>query len=98
MRYANIGLLAALVALGLTGLTLAAPTMLSEDKIKITIAGNTLSEGSKWAEYYWPDGAIARKSYRGEWSAKGSTVCFDYAGTKYDGCYRMAAVWCGANI
>ncbi len=90
MRIANIGLLAALVALGLTGPNAAAPTMLSENQIKNTVAGNTLSEGSKWAEYYWPNGAIARKSYRGEWSAKGSTVCFDYAGTKYDGCYQMA--------
>ena len=90
MRFGNIGLLAALVALGFTGLTAAEPTMLSEDQIKNTIAGNTLSEGSKWAEYYWSNGAIARKSYRGEWSAKGSTVCFDYAGTKYDGCYQMA--------
>ncbi len=90
MRLANIGLLAPLVVFGLTGLTSAAPTMLGEGKIKNTIAGNTLSEGSKWAEYYWPNGAIARKSYRGEWSAKGSTVCFDYAGTKYDGCYQMA--------
>ncbi len=90
MRFANIGLLAALVALGSTGLTSAAPTMLSESQIKNTIAGNTLSEGPKWAEYYWPNSTIARKSYRGEWSAKGGTVCFDYAGTKYDGCYQMA--------
>ncbi len=90
MRCTNIGLLAALVVLGFTGLTAAGPTMLSEDQIKNTIAGNTLSEGSKWAEYYWANGAIARKSYRGEWSANGSTVCFDYAGTKYDGCYQMA--------
>ncbi len=90
MKYANIGLFAALVALGLTGLTSAAPTMLSEGQINNTIAGNTLLEGSKWAEYYWPNSTIARKSYRGEWSAKGSTLCFDYAGTKYDGCYQMA--------
>lgn len=90
MRCTNVGLLAALVALGFTGLTAAGPTMLSEDRIKNTIAGNTLSQGTKWVEYYWPNGIIARKSYRGEWSAKGSTVCFDYAGTKYDGCYQMA--------
>ena len=64
--------------------------MLSEDQIQNTIAGNTLSDGSKWAEYYWPSGVIARKSYRGEWSVKDSIVCFDYAGTKYDGCYQMA--------
>ncbi len=90
MRYADIGLLAALVALGLTGPAWAAPTMLSEGQIENTIAGNTLSDGSKWAEYYWANGTIARKSYRGEWSAKGSTICFDYAGTKSDGCYQMA--------
>ena len=64
--------------------------MLTEDQIQNTIADNTLSEGSKWAEYYWPNGVIARKSYRGEWAAKDNTVCFDYAGTKYDGCYQMA--------
>ena len=90
MRFASIGLLAALISLGLTGLASAAPNMLSESQIKNTIAGNTLSDGSKWAEYYWPNGAIARKTYRGEWSANGSTVCFDYAGRKYDGCYLMA--------
>ena len=90
MRFANIGLLGALVAVGFTGLTAAEPTILSEDQIKNTIAGNTLSDGSKWAEHYWANGVIARKSYRGEWSVKDSTVCFDYAGTKYDGCYQMA--------
>ncbi len=62
MRFANVGLLGALVAVGITGLTAAEPTMLSDDQIKNTIAGNTLSEGSKWAEYYWANGAIARKS------------------------------------
>ncbi len=90
MRFANIGLLVALVAVGFTGLTAAEPTMLSEGQIKNTIAGNTFSDGSKWAEYYWANGVIARKSYRGEWSVKDSIVCFDYAGTKYDGCYQMA--------
>ncbi len=50
MRFANIGLLAAVVALGFTGHTAAEPTMLSDDQIKNMIAGNTLSDGSKWAE------------------------------------------------
>ncbi len=89
MRFANIGLFAALTALGFTGPT-AADTILGDDQINITIAGNTLSDGPKWAEYYWANGTIARKSYRGEWSVKDGLVCFDYAGTKYDGCYQMA--------
>ena len=91
MRFANVGLLGALLSIGFAGSNAAELPMLSEDQITNTIAGNTLSDGSKWAEYYWANGVIARKSYRGEWSVNGSLVCFDYAGTKHDGCYKMAA-------
>ncbi len=91
MKIARINLLGFLLGLGFAGLTAAEPTMLTDDQIENTIAGNTLSDGSKWAEYYWHDGVIARKSYRGRWLVKDSTVCFDYTGTKYDGCYQMAA-------
>ena len=90
MRFANVSLLAVLFTFGYTGQTVAEPTMLGEARIKNTISGNTLSDGSKWAEYYWATGVIARDSYRGKWSVKNNIVCFDYAGTKYDGCYQMA--------
>ena len=91
MKVAGMSLLAFLFGLGFAGLTAAEPTMLTGDQIENTIAGNTLSDGAKWAEYYWHDGIIARKSYRGRWLVKDNTVCFDYSGTKYDGCYKMAA-------
>ena len=77
------------VVVGFAG-QIAAESMLTNDQIENSIAGNTLSDGSKWAEYYWPNGVIARKSYRGQWSVKDGFACFDYAGTKYDGCYQMA--------
>jgi YHS domain-containing protein len=78
-----------LASLGLANVA-AEPMMLTDDQINNTLAGNTLSEGADWAEYYWPNGVIARKAYRGQWSVKDGLVCFDYSGTSYDGCYRMS--------
>lgn len=87
------------ISLGLVGLAMAGPAMLTTDQIKKTIVGNTLSGVSKggleWAEYYLPNGLIAGlwggDKYQGNWSVKDGMWCFDYSGTDDDGCRTIVA-------
>ncbi len=72
-------------------------TLMTEDEIRSKIIGNTLTGtdyGKKWWEFYVPDGKIKglwdRERYRGKWSLDGPVMCFDYAGTGYDGCWTMS--------
>ncbi len=72
-------------------------TLLTEDEIRDKIIENTvggLDYGKKWFEYYTEDGAIKgiwdRERYRGKWTLDGPVMCFDYAGTGYDGCWTIS--------
>ncbi len=71
-------------------------TLASEEEIRSRFIENTLTGsewGKNWWEYYEEDGKIKglwdRERYRGKWSIDGPVMCFDYAGTGYDGCWTM---------
>ena len=69
-------------------------TILSEEELHSKIVNNSVSgvltAGDKWAEFYASDGAIRGENngepYTGSWQITGPVMCFDYAGTQYDGC------------
>ncbi len=72
-------------------------TLMTEDEIRSKIIENTMTGtdyGKKWWEFYVSDGKIKglwdRQRYRGKWSLDGPVMCFDYAGTGYDGCWTMS--------
>ena len=73
--------------------------LLSEAEIRAKIIGNTMTgfstrQGVQWTELYLQDGTI-KGVYDGErgtaeWYLSGSEMCWDYEGTKYDGCWPLA--------
>jgi hypothetical protein len=72
-------------------------TLMTEDEIRDKIIENTLGGndyGKKWFEYYKEDGKIKgiwdRDRYRGKWTLEGPVMCFDYAGSGYDGCWTIS--------
>lgn len=61
-----------------------AQDLASADAIRAAIIGNTV-RGSMVAsggftEYYAPDGSIRGPDYAGQWSIRGSQMCFGYDG------------------
>ena len=72
---------------------------LSSEEIQAKIIGSTMTgfsirRGVEWTEYYRPDGTITGIYDGGKtlakWSLSGSKLCWDYSGTKYDGCWPLA--------
>jgi hypothetical protein len=73
------------------------PVVLTEQEILAQFIGNTatgIDEGTRWSEYYQPNGTIkgrwSNDPYQGKWTVSGSEMCFDYAGSADDGCWTMS--------
>jgi hypothetical protein len=91
-RWLCVGPAAIIAALLSTGGPIAAANageVLSGDRIRSELIGNTVSgtmEGSEggpssYAEYYDPDGSIRGDGYSGHWSIEGDTICLAYEGS-----------------
>ena len=97
MKTALTRLAKLLLLVGLAHLPAQAASVLSGQDVYRFVIGNSrvgsLDDGTAYCEHYASNGQIRGRDvefYTGSWAIDGDLLCYDYAGSEFDNCERLA--------